>query len=199
MMKFMILNIKKTKELVFDARRKKGRAAGVPITIQGEAVEIVDSYKFLGVHLNKNLDWKDNTDAVYKKCQSRLYLLRRLRSFNVCSRLLVMFYQSVVDSVLFYAVVCWGGGIKAGELNRLKKITKKASSVVGLRVESLQSVTERRIRTKLDSMRSNPSHPLYSMLQDRMSTFSGRLTLPPMHTERYRLSFLPTAIRLYNA
>ena len=61
--------------------------------------------------LNK-LDWSANVDAIYKKGQSQLYFLRRLRSFNVCKKLLRMFYQSVVASVLFYAVVCWGGSIK---------------------------------------------------------------------------------------
>ena len=110
-----------------------------------------------------------------------------------------MFYRSVVSSILLYAVVCWGGGIKAWELNKLNKIIKKASSVVGLQIEGLQSVAERRIRDKLDSIIANPSHPLYGDLQDRASTFSQRLTFPPkMNTERYRLSFLPTAIRLYN-
>ena len=194
----LLLNIKKTKELVIDARRSKRRDP-VPITIQGEEVEIVDSYKFLGVHLNKNLDWGDNTEAIYKKGQSRLYLLRRLKSFNVCSRLLYMFYQSVVASILLYAVVCWGGGIKAGERNKLEKTIKKASSVVGLRMEGLQSVADRRIREKLNSIMGNPSHPLYADLQARKSTFSQRLTLPPnMNTERYRLSFWPTAIRLFN-
>ena len=110
-----------------------------------------------------------------------------------------MFYQSVVSSILLYAVVCWGGGIKAWELNKLNRTIKKASSVVGLRIEGLQSVAERRIRDKLNSIKVNPSHPLYGDLQERVSTFSQRLTLPPkMHTERYRLSFFPTAIRLYN-
>ena len=112
----------------------------------------------------------------------------------------MMFYQSIVASVLFYGVVCWGGGIKAGEQNKLNKIIKKASSVVGLQMESLKSVAERRIRDKLNSILSNTSHPFHAMLQDRTSAFSRRLTLPPrMHTERYRLSFMPTAIRLYNA
>ena len=134
------------------------------------------------VHLNKDLDWRNNTEAVYKKGQSRLYLLRRLKSFNVCSKLLVMFYQSIVASVLFYAVVCWGG------------------AEWGLRMESVQSVAERRIRDKLKAMLANTSHPLYGTLQDRTSTFSRRLTLPPrMNSERYRLSFIPTAIRLFNA
>ena len=110
-----------------------------------------------------------------------------------------MFYQSVLASILLYAVVCWGGGIKAWELNKLNKTIKKASSVVGLQMEGLQSVAERRIRDKLNAIMVNPSHPLYGDLQDRKSTFSQRLTFPPkMHTERYRLSFLPTAIRLYN-
>lgn len=51
----LLLNIRKTKELVIDERRSKRRNP-VPITIQGEEMEIVDSHKFLGVHLNRNLD-----------------------------------------------------------------------------------------------------------------------------------------------
>ena len=91
----LLLNIKKTKELVIDPRRST-RTTTVPITIQGEDIELVDSYKFLGVHLNKNLDWRDNTEAVYKKGQSRLYLLRRLKAFNVCS------FISLLLQVLFF-------------------------------------------------------------------------------------------------
>ncbi|XP_057206534.1 uncharacterized protein LOC130564470 [Triplophysa rosa] len=37
-----------------------------------------------------------------------------------------MFYQSA--SFLFYAVVCWGTGVKVGDVNRLNKLIKKASS-----------------------------------------------------------------------
>ena len=71
--------------------------------------------------------------------------------------------------------------------------------MVGIRLEGLQSVAERRIMDKLNSIRVNPSHPLYADLKARMSSFSQRLTFPPkMHTERYRLSFFPTAIRLHN-
>ena len=51
------------------------------------------------------LDWSTNSDALYRKGQSRLYFLRRQRFFSVCNRLLLMFYQSVMASVLFYAGV----------------------------------------------------------------------------------------------
>ena len=103
------LNTSKTKELVIDFGRS--RPSPRPVLLDGAEVEAVNSYKYLGVWLDNKLDWKTHTSYLYGKTQSRLYFLRRLRSFNICSKLLWMFYQSVVASVLFYTVVCWGGSI----------------------------------------------------------------------------------------
>ncbi|KAJ8273972.1 hypothetical protein COCON_G00085970 [Conger conger] len=114
----MQLNITKTKEMVVDFRRTKPPM--LPISIEGVNVEVVSTYKYLGVQLDNKLDWSANTEALYRKGQSRLYFLRRLRSFNVCSKLLWMFYQSVITSVLSYAVVCWGGSIKKRDAGRLE-------------------------------------------------------------------------------
>lgn len=55
--------------------------------------------------------------------------MRRLRSFNVCSKMLHMFYQSVVASAVFYAVVCWDADIKAKFASRLNKLIKKSLDV----------------------------------------------------------------------
>ena len=55
---------------------------------------------------------------------------------------------SVVASTLFFAGACKGGGIKAGESNRLNKLVRKASSVVGLELDSLEVVVESRMRDK---------------------------------------------------
>ncbi|XP_053508024.1 uncharacterized protein LOC128624412 [Ictalurus furcatus] len=132
------LSTGKTKELVVDFRRSK--RPHTPVVIRGEGVEMVDTYQFLGVHLNNKLDWTDNTEALYRKGQSRLFFLRRLRSFNVCTRLLRMFYQSVVASVIFFAGVCWGGGIGTCGANKLGKLVKKASSVVGMELDGVEVV-----------------------------------------------------------
>ncbi|KAJ8007781.1 hypothetical protein DPEC_G00097760 [Dallia pectoralis] len=64
----------KTKELVVDFRRNKKPLT--PITIQGNEVEV---YKYLGVHINNKLGWADNTEALCKKGQCRLFFRRRLR------------------------------------------------------------------------------------------------------------------------
>ena len=72
----------------------------LPVCIRGDAVKTVPSYKYLRLVLNNKLDWSVNTDYLYKKGQSSLYFLA---SFNICKKLLEMFYPSVVASVLFYA------------------------------------------------------------------------------------------------
>ncbi|KAI3357224.1 hypothetical protein L3Q82_015685, partial [Scortum barcoo] len=101
------------------------------LNIQGLDIERVRTYKYLGVHLNNKLDWTDNTDSLYKKGQSRLYMLRRLGSFGVCRPLLRTFYETVVASVVSYAVVCWGGGCSERDKKRLNRLIKRASSVCG--------------------------------------------------------------------
>ncbi|KAI3361247.1 hypothetical protein L3Q82_012919, partial [Scortum barcoo] len=83
------------------------------------------------------LDWTTHTSHLFGKTQSRMYFLRRLRSFNICSKLLQMFYQSVVASVLFYTVVCWGGSISKKDTSRLDKLIRRAGSVVGTKLDSL--------------------------------------------------------------
>jgi len=54
-----------------DFRRGK-RSPPVPVSIQGLDIEMVRSYKYLGVHLNNKLDWADHAHALYKKGLRRL-------------------------------------------------------------------------------------------------------------------------------
>jgi hypothetical protein len=46
-------NMSKTKELIVDYRKR--RAVQAPINIDGAAVEQVESFKFLGVHITNKL------------------------------------------------------------------------------------------------------------------------------------------------
>lgn len=90
-------------------------------------MEAVDSYKYLGLWLDNKVKWTTNTDHEYRKGQSRMYFLRRQRFFNICRKLLHMFYQSVVASVLFYAMVYWGGGggsISKMDSSRMDKLIR---------------------------------------------------------------------------
>ena len=136
------LNVTKTKEAIVDLRRVKTPVT--PVSIHGVPVDTVEEYKYLGVYLNNKLDWTRNTEAVYKKGQSRLFFLRR--SFNICRTMPRIFYKSVFASAIFFAVTCWGSGLKVADNNRLHKLIRRAGDVVG---EELTTVAERRMLSKL--------------------------------------------------
>ncbi|KAK0154709.1 RNA-directed DNA polymerase from mobile element jockey [Merluccius polli] len=180
------LNTSKTKEMIVNFRRK---ASGHRCY-----TEVVESYKFLGVHLNNKLDWTDNTHALYKKGQSRLHLLRRLRSFGVCKALLRTFYDSVMASAIFYAVVCWRAGSTDRDRSRLNKLIRRASSVLDGPLDSIEELGERRMLTKLTSIMDNTSHPLHDTVGSLSSSFSSRLLHPWCKKERFRRSFIPAAV-----
>ena len=65
------INASKTKKVMIDFRRKAAQTA--LLNIQGLDIEIVEEYKYMGVHINNKLDWTHNTDVLYKKGQSCLH------------------------------------------------------------------------------------------------------------------------------
>ncbi|KAI3354462.1 hypothetical protein L3Q82_018977, partial [Scortum barcoo] len=95
-------------------------------------IDTVKSYKYLGVHLNDSLDWSDNTNALVKKGNSRLFLLRRLRSFGVQGPLLRTFYDSVVASAIFYGIVCWASSITDRDRRRMDKTGEEGQLCPGM-------------------------------------------------------------------
>ena len=118
---------------------------------------------------------------------------------NFIKRLLQHTYESVVASAIFFAVTCWGSGMKVAETNRLQKLIRRAGDVVGEELDTLATVAERRMLSRLQSIFDNVSHPLYDTLAQQRSTSSRRFLSPRCTTERHWKSFLPVAIQLYNA
>ncbi|TWW61412.1 hypothetical protein D4764_04G0000580 [Takifugu flavidus] len=136
------INAGKTKELVVDLRRRNNPPPA-PVNVLGTDVDVVESSKYLGVHLNNNLDWTHNTDALVKKGNSRLFLLRRLRSQGP---LLRTFYDSVVGSAIFYGTVCWSSSITDRDRKRMDRLVRRASSVLGCPLDRDRRRTDRLVR-----------------------------------------------------
>ena len=92
-----------------------------------------------------------------------------------------------------------GAVIKVADNSRLNKLIRRGGDVVGEELNTLTTVAERRMLSKLQSILDNVTHPLYNTLAQQMSTFSRRLLSPRCTTERHRKSFLPVVIKLYKA
>ncbi len=94
-----------------------------------------------------------------------------------------MFYQSVVASILFYTVVCWGGSTSKRDSFRLDKLIRWAGSVVGVKLDSLVTVAEKRTLDKLLDIMDDASHPLHTVIINQRSLFSdsGSTATKPNH------------------
>ncbi|KAI3364677.1 hypothetical protein L3Q82_011448 [Scortum barcoo] len=117
------INAGKTKELVVDFCRRS-HSPPAQVSIQGMDIDTVKSYKYLGVHLIMTI-WTGRTTPIMslvKKGNSRLFLLRRLRSFGVQGPLLRTFYDSVVASAIFYGIVCWASSITDRDRRRMDRL-----------------------------------------------------------------------------
>ena len=87
------MNVFKTKEMCIDFR--KNQRCPKLVYIKGEAVERVDTYKYLGVVFDSKLNWKENINSVLKKVVTKcictlclcscMYLGYVALSFRVCT------------------------------------------------------------------------------------------------------------------
>ncbi|KAI4903393.1 hypothetical protein NFI96_004729 [Prochilodus magdalenae] len=119
----LCINVKKTKEMIVDFRR--GRHAHLPLHVGGSAVEVVSSYRYLGVHLSNNLTWSNNTSSLVRKAHQWLYFHRRLRRAGLGSSL-TSFYRCVVESVLCSSINVWHGSSSAADRKALQRVVKAA-------------------------------------------------------------------------
>lgn len=93
-----------------------------PVNIHSLDIDVVDTYKFLGVHLNK------------------FHLLRKLRYFGLCRTLLRTFYDTVKASATFYFVICPGGGSTERDRKKTDRLVKSATSVLTTPIDLIEEV-----------------------------------------------------------
>ena len=146
-----------------------------------------------------NIDWKQNTDHILKKLKPRMYCLRKLKSFQVNCQLLQTFYTSMITSVITFGITSWGGNINKQDKERLDKIIKRASGVVGKKQQDLGTLLTQRNTTKTKTITTDQTHPLYDEYDSRLIARSGRYRIPKARTGRYRDSFIPRTISNLNA
>ncbi|KAK0153202.1 hypothetical protein N1851_005108 [Merluccius polli] len=122
------LNIKKTKELIIDYRKKQD--THTPLHINGERVERVSSFKFLGIHISENLSWTTNTTAIVKKAQQR------------------SFYRCSIESVLTYGILLWYGSSSAADRKTLQRTIKTTQNIINQQLPTMDTIFNSRCLQK---------------------------------------------------
>ncbi len=87
-----------------------------------------ETIKFLGVHIDQNLNFKHHTSKIARKISNALYFMRNVKNTLDSTALLSMYY-SLVHSHLIYGILSWSSG-PAYNINKLFKLQKKAIRIV---------------------------------------------------------------------
>ena len=168
----------------------------IPIMISGQAVDVVKKYKYLGTIVDDKLDGDENINITYKKANQRVCFVRKLRKCHVDKAIMSMFYKSVVESVLTFCMLCWYGGISYQARKKVKRIVTSAEKL-GCDAQSLEDLCNILIVKKCDQIMEDSSHPLSSNSVSLPS--KHRLAAIRYRTERFRKTFVPSAVRQKNS
>ncbi len=189
------LNVEKMKEIVVDFRRVHTQHA--PLTINGATVERVSSTKFLGVHITEDLSWTNNTAALAKKAQQRLYFLRKLRRARAPASIMCTFYRGTIESILTSCITVWYGACNASCRKTLQRIVRAAKKIVGVSLPSLQDIYSTCLTRKALCIAGDPTHPTHSFFS--LLPSGRRLRSLQARTSRLKDSFIHQAVRKLNS
>ena len=184
------LNVSKTKEMVVDFRRSRDPLDS--LVINGEVVEQVETFRFLGTIISSDLSWDKNIQATVKKCQQRLHFLRQLKKFRLSSKIMEQFYRATIESIMCFSISVWYSGANAKDTAQLERIVKQASRVVGCDLPSIASLYDTRLVRRARSIirdTTHPANPLFELLPS-----GKRFRALRTRTSRFRNSFFPEAV-----
>ncbi len=190
----LTINVKKTEEMLIDPKSVGDHS---PLLIHDQSIKQVSSYRYLGVHLDCLFNWEVHVDTLCSRLQQRMYFLRRLRVFGVDQKLMFLFYQAVLESIIRFGMSAWYGNLSVHVKSKLNRLVQTAMKVIG-RTEnsSLQSIYEESVLRLAQRALSDPAHILNSEYQ--LLPSGKRYRAPLCKLNRFKHSFVPTSIRLLN-
>ena len=92
--------------------------------------ERVNSAKVLGVMIRDDFKWNDHISTITIKAAKRLYLLRQLQRAVVSSNDLVMFYCSVIRSVLEFSCQLFHSSLPNYLSDELERIQRRTMHII---------------------------------------------------------------------
>ena len=102
---------------------RRNRTVISSIVINGEPVEQVASFKYLGVVLDTKLPFTEYVTAMRKKSQQRLHILRKMRAFSVDPKRLLCLYRSIIEPLIMYCRICYYPSLSASNRTKLLNIS----------------------------------------------------------------------------
>ena len=106
----------------------KRKISDMPYTIHGHVLEVVETAKYLGIHLHRNLKWNHHIGEILKKANSTIaFLCRNL--YQCPPETKALCYKTLVRSVMEYGSSIWDPHTQ-DNINKLEMVQRRAARMV---------------------------------------------------------------------
>ena len=122
----LTLNISKTLYMLF---RGKEASTIDYITIDNEKITESESTKFLGLWMDKNLNWKKHTSILINKIKRNTILIKNTKNMFDKDTLKLIYYTHI-HSHITYGLNIWGGMVTKEVLNKIQKVQNYCMSMI---------------------------------------------------------------------
>ena len=173
-----------------------GKMPIVPLTIAGEVVEEVKSFKFLGTTISSDLKWDENFSSAIKKAHQQLFFLRQLKKFKVSHSILTRFYCAAIESILTFSITVWYSSVCQKDKDQLERIVQTASKIIGSDMKPVASIHSLRSDHKVMAIVQDTLHPANHLFQPLPS--GHRYRAMRARTSSFQNSFYPQAIHSFS-
>ena len=122
------MSLKPNLLLLVRAQISVGSKASMMLEIDNDNIEIVRSFKYLGVQVDNQLKWDDHIDKVKKKALRALGPVKYSKKY-LSSEVLAKIYRGLVEPHLSYCCSVWRNCSKR-KIDSLQKVQNRAARII---------------------------------------------------------------------
>jgi len=124
----LVVNVNKTKVMLIRGVRKKVNESNVVIKLKGKVLEMVNEIKYLGIIIDKNLNFSANAEYISRKAGAKLGVLRRV-SEDMSRDIRCKIYKTIVAPLFEYCASILVG-LNETNVKRLQKLQNQAMRII---------------------------------------------------------------------
>ena len=114
----LTFSAEKTKCMIFT---RKHRYEKPRLHIEGQPLEYVESFRYLGVILDRKLNWTEHVETQCEKAKKNLMVCRRLvgKSWGLSPRTNAWVYTAIVRPLITYGSIAWVSCLRSNKVRKL--------------------------------------------------------------------------------
>ena len=166
----MKLNLQKTKLMLFNPCSSKDFMP--EIKINNTRIDLVEKIKLLGVVVTSDLSWAANTQYIVDRCNSKIWMLRRLKKLGALRDDLLEVYFKQIRSIAEFAAPVWNSSLTGDDIGSIERLQKTVLHIVlgdqyksynsALKITGLSRLSERRKKLCIKFAKKGQKNPKFS-------------------------------------